>query len=131
MKYKIELTEKQMLVTMIALEEYFRLRMGQTFDFADDLSSMDIDLSPNNPNHERLFDEHIRSRDWIENIMNGIFRTLWTPHGIPNEKTDKMMIAECIWDAIRFALGRSRWSSPFQIGGEPSPKIEKVGDSDD
>ena len=126
MSYKVELTEKQMKVTMVALEEYFRLRMGQTFDFANDLSCMGMDLSPDNQKHDELFEEHIRSRDWIENIMGGIFRTLWSPCGIPSQKTDDMMIAECIWDAIRFALGRSRWSEPFQIGDEPSPKIEKV-----
>ena len=31
MTYKIELTEEQMRVTMIALEEYFRPRIGRTY----------------------------------------------------------------------------------------------------
>lgn len=125
MKYTIELTEEQMRVTQVALEEYFRLRLGQTFDFADDLTSMGVDLSNDNPKHDRLFDRHIANRDWIEEIMKGVFRALWGPYGVPKEKTEDMMIAECIWDLIRFARGQSRWNEPFHIGSEPVPKIEK------
>ena len=128
MKYKIELTAEQMRVVMIALEEYFRLRLGQTFDFASDIAGIGIDLSPDNPKHDRLFDEYLRSRGWIENIMKGIYHTIWSPYGVPQEKTEDMMIAECIWDAIRFALGKSIWYDTYQIGSEPSPKIKRVGD---
>lgn len=125
MKYTITLTEKQISIVQRALEEWFRLRLGQTFDFADDLSSLGVDLSQDNPNHEWLFDMHIANRDWIEEIMKGIFRVLWGAYGAPKEKTEDMMIAECIWDAIRFARGQSRWNEPFHIGPEPVPKIEK------
>lgn len=125
MKYTITLTEKQMSVVQMALEEWFRLRLGQTFDFADDLSSMGVDFSKENPNHERIFDLHIANRDWIEVIMKGLFTALWPPYGVPKAKTDDMLIAECIWDAIRFARGQSRWNEPFHIGPEPVPNIEK------
>ena len=37
MKYTLEITEKQAEIIKIALEEYFRLRMNQTWDFADDI----------------------------------------------------------------------------------------------
>lgn len=125
MRYTMTLTEKQLSVIQIALEEYFRLRLGQTFDFADDLSSLGVDLSPENPKHNWLLDMHICNRDWIEQVMKGIFRTLWPVYGVPKEKTEEMLVAECIWDAIRVTRGISRYSKPMQIGTEPLPIITK------
>lgn len=114
-----------MRVTQVALEEYFRLRLGQAFDFANDLSYLGVDMSIENPQHEAIFAKHLNNRDWIENTMKTVFHTIWPPYGSPEAKTEDMMIAECLWDAIRFARGRSRWNQPFQIGSEPVPKIEK------
>ena len=128
MKYNIELTEKQMRVVMKALEEYFRLRLGQDFDFCCDLASMGTDLSPENPNHDKLFDMYIARINHMGELMSAFFRIAYEPKGYLIEKTDEMMVAECIWDAIRFALGLSRWDKPYQIGSEPSPKVEKEGD---
>ena len=125
MKYTIEFTEEQMRVTQNALEEYFRLRMGQVFEFGRDLASIGVDLTPSNPDHENLFGRYIQNADWVEEVMKGIFRALYGPYGVPKEKTEDMMIAECIWDAIRFSRGQSRWNEPFHIGSEPVPKIEK------
>lgn len=51
-KYTIELTENQVGVIQNALEEYFRLRMGQNFDFCNDIASLNVDLSPENSNHK-------------------------------------------------------------------------------
>ena len=42
MKYKLELSEEQVEIIKIALEEYFRLRMNQTWDFADSLCFEDL-----------------------------------------------------------------------------------------
>ena len=125
MKYTITLTEKQISIVQRALEEWFRLRLGQTFDFADDLSSIGVDLSKDNPNHEWLFYMCMMNRDWIEEMMKGIFRRLWGPYGVPKKKTEDVIIAECIWENIRVARGQSRWNEPFHIGPEPVPKIEK------
>ena len=130
-KYNIELTEKQMRVVMIALEEYFRLRLGQEFDFCCDLASMGTDLSPEKPNHDALFDMYIARRDHMQELMRAFFRIAYEPTGYLKEKTDDMMIAECIWDAIRFALGLSRWDKPFVIGSEPIPTIEKEWGQDE
>jgi len=131
MKYTIELTDPQMSVTQKALEEYFRLRMGQDFEFCNDLASMNTDLSPDNPNHDWIFDMYIARRDHLQELLKAFFWIAFEPTGHLKEKTDDMMIAECIWDAIRFARGKSRWNSPFQIGSEPSPKILKVKDKKD
>ena len=125
MKFTIELTEKQLTIVQNALEEWFRLRTGQEFDFCTDLAGMGVDLSPKNPNHDWLFDKYISRRDHMQELMKAFFRIAFEPYGYLQEKTEDMLIAETIWDAIRCARGQSRWGQPLVLGGEPCPKIEK------
>ena len=129
--YTITLTEPQMRVTQAALEEYFRLRMGQDMDFSEDMAMIGRDLSPDNPNHDRIFSNCMYRRDHLREIMRIFFRIAFEPTGYLERKTDDMMIAECIWDAMRFARGISRWDKPFAIGPEPVPKITVTEDKDD
>lgn len=124
MIYTITLTESQMRVTQIALEEYFRLRMGQDMEFSNEMAMLNAgDMSGDE--HREEFDAFIHRRDHLRKLMYAFFRIAFEPTGYLKEKTEDMMIAECIWDAIRFARGRSRWDQPFAIGSEPVPKITK------
>ena len=71
MKYTLELTEKQAKIIKNALEEYFRLRMNQTWDFADDLCFNGF----NYENHTKEdFNERIERRDMFrdkfEKLLN-------------------------------------------------------------
>lgn len=122
-KYTIELTENQVGVIQNALEEYFRLRLGQYTGFCTDVAELNADLSPDNPNHELIFDRYIQRRDHMEEVMRAFFRIAFEPTGYLKEKTDDMLIAECIWDAIRCVRGLSNWGSPLHTGSEPVPKI--------
>ena len=126
-KYTIELTENQVRIIQNALEEYFRLRMGQDTEFCTDIAGLNADLSPDNPHHELIFDRYIQRRDHMEEVMRAFFRIAFEPIGYLKEKTDDMLIAECIWDAIRCVRGLSNWSSPLHTGSEPVPKIEISG----
>ncbi len=126
MKYKIELTAEQMRVMEKCLEEYFRLRLNQPLDFADELADMAYPLAmTQEPGHDEQFEKMMITRDHIQEVMGSVLRMAFGPRGV-KEKTDDMEIAECVWDAIRFARGKSRWSQPFHIGPEPVPKIEKM-----
>ena len=108
MKYRMKLTEEQFRVMQIALEEYFRLRMCQDFDFVEDMASLNLDLSPENPHHDRIFDKFIERRDNLREVMRCFFRICF-PSGFGlQEKTEDVMIAECLWDTIRFHRGQSR-----------------------
>ena len=127
-KYTIELTENQVRVIQNALEEYFRLRMGQDTEFCTDIAGLNADLSPDNPHHELIFDRYIQRRDHMQEVMRAFFRIAFEPTGYLKEKTDDMLIAECIWDAIRYVRGLSNWSSPLHTGSEPVPKIEISGE---
>ena len=123
-KYTIELTENQVGVIQNALEEYFRLRMGQSSEFCMGMAELNADLSPDNPHHELIFDRYIQRRDHMEEVMRAFFRIAFEPTGYLKEKTDDMLIAECIWDAIRCVRGLSNWGSPLQTGSESVPKIK-------
>ena len=125
-KYTVTLTEEQMRVVQNALEDYFRLRMGQDYSLSEDLASMTEDLSPSNPDHEKIFDRYVNRRNCMNEILRAYFRIAFGPMGCPDEKTDDMMTAECIWDAIRFERGLSRWGSVLPVGPEPVPEIKKV-----
>ena len=126
MNYELKVTEKQLSIIQIALEEYFRLRMGQCFDFTDDFCSMGVDFSQENPNHDRIFDRYISSRDAMREAMKAAFRIGYGAKGYLEEKTPDMLIAEDVWDAIRYARGQSRWGSPLHLGEEPPVKIREV-----
>ncbi len=127
-KYRITLNEKQLGVVQYALEEYFRLRLGQDFEFSNDLAEMGQDLSADNPEHKRIFAEYIVRRDAIEEIMKAVFHIAFGVYGVPERKTDNMLIAEDIWDAIRVKRGISRWGRVLNVSGEPVPEIEVVED---
>ena len=125
MKYKITVTEEQMRVMQIALEEYFRLRMGQDGSFTEDMASIGHDLSPENPNHERLFDQFIHRRNHLSEIMKCYFRICFAPYIYPDNKTKDMLIAEDLWDAIKCSRNSKNSTRAMQTGPEPSPIIEK------
>ena len=125
MKYTIELTKKQMLMIETATEEYFRLRMGQDWEFCDDIAGLNHDLDPTNPNFERNFDNFIKRRDHLRELMQAFYRIAFEPEGYLKAKSEEMLIAEDIWEAVRIALGRSRWDSPLHVGSEPFPKVVK------
>ena len=126
MNYELKVTEKQLSVIQTALEEFFRLRMGQCFDFTDDFCLMNVDLASDNPNNDRLFDRYIVRRNAMREVMNAAFRIGYGYNGYLREKTPEMLIAEDIWDSIRYARGQSRWDSPLHLGDEPPIKIQEV-----
>lgn len=71
MKYTLEISEKQAEIIKIALEEYFRLRMNQTWDFANDICLDGFDYE----NHTKEdFNERMERRDLfkseLESLMN-------------------------------------------------------------
>ncbi len=125
--YKLTVSEAQLDLIMETTEEYFRLRMGQDMDFCNDLASMGREIY--NEENRRAFDSFINRRDHMREIMKYLFRVTFEPQGYLKEKTEKMLIAEDIWDAIRYATGRSRWGSRLHTGSEPSMMIEAIGES--
>ena len=124
-KYKITLTKNQLQLVMRALEEFFRLRMGQDMEFSDEMAQIETDMSVENPNHGMIFDRFIHRRDALREVMRAYYRIAFEV-GYLKKKTDDMLMAEDIWDSIRCFLGISRWENSIQVGAEPLPTIKEV-----
>jgi hypothetical protein len=129
MKYRIELTEEQMRVLEHCTESWMRLMMGQVMNLSDDLAFYNTYKFVDREDFKEIHSRNCDKRDVIYEILSSVMRIAFgRSYGVPDEKSEDCMIAECMWDAIRFARGTSRWNKPFQIGSEPTPKIEVIED---
>lgn len=133
-RFVLELNEKQLRLVNEALEEYFRIRMGQWSDLADSLAEKNIDFSPENPNHSQIFNDYIIRRDCVHEVLESVGRMLWG--NMNNSKSEEQLIAEDIWRVIRYRLYLESGSTdtwrvdsdpPIFVSGEPEPKCEKKG----
>ena len=131
-KYTLTITEKQAVLIKDALEEYFRIRMNQWRDLAESLAMKNIDLSKDNPNHEKIFDRYIIERDSVLNVLKCAGRILWENQ--KNPKSDEQLIAEDIWQVIRHQLwkdseNKNNWCvdsrEPLRMSDEPLPEMKK------
>lgn len=134
-RYTLELSEEQAKIIKIALEEYFRLRMNQTRDFADDICFDGFDCG----NHTKEdFNERMERRDLfkleLESLMNAVHPLQF--RGEFREQTIEMLRAQDIWQVIRHRLWKDRhgdkenWCvdarEPMCMTGEPLPKMERM-----
>ena len=135
MRYILELSEEQAEIIKIALEEYFRLRMNQTWDFANDICFDGFDCG----NHTKEdFNERMERRDLfkleLESLMNVVHPLQF--RGEFREQTIEMLRAQDIWQVIRHRLWKDRhgdkndWCvdarEPMPMTDEPLPKMERV-----
>lgn len=130
-KYILELNEPQIHLVKGALEEYFRIRMGQWRDLADSLASKNIDVSPENPHHKEIFARYLVEREAVEKVLNCVGDILWgSPYD--NPKSSEQLIAEDIWQVIRHELwkdnpNRDSWCvdsrEPLRVSQEPLPEV--------
>ena len=136
MKYTLEISEEQAEIIKIALEEYFRLRLNQTWDFADDICFDGFDYK----NHTKEdFNERIERRDMFEHELTellNLMHPLQFRNGETRKKTIKMLRAIEIFEVIRHELWKDRhgdkddWCvdarEPMSMTDEPLPKMERV-----
>lgn len=135
-RYTLELSEEQSEIIKIALEEYFRLRMNQTWDFADSLCFEEFDYE----NHSKEdFNERIECRDMFRDKFEKLLNTvhpLQFRGGKFREQTIEMRRAQDIWQVIRHRLWKDRhgdkndWCvdsrEPMSMVDEPLPKMERT-----
>ena len=118
-KVILELNETQAYTVLAAVEEWFRLRMGQPSDLANGLAFLKYNRDKDN------FDFVIQRRNAIEQLVRAMFNIAWPYYGTPGEVPPEVHVASDIWSTLRWELGpKDEWSStPFQMGPEPLPKI--------
>ena len=131
MRYTLDISEEQAAIIKIALEEYFRLRMNQWFDFATNIALFGYEYDKSDPDNDRKFDGYINRRNESQELFEKAFRIAQPNYQM---KTDEMMIAEDIWQVIRHKLYLDRggdpngWSvdarEPIKLSDETLPKME-------
>lgn len=134
-KVSITLTDEQLRLVNKAIEEYFRLRLGQFRDFADDVCADGVDFSPANENHETLFNNYIVRRNTMHATFEALFRQLTINDG---RKSQDCIDLIDIWETVRHwfweqipADERPSWTvdstPPLHEGQYPLPIIKKEG----
>lgn len=122
-KVTIEMTETQARLVLAAVEEWFRLRMGQHSELSEGLAFYGYD---HNTAYEGEFDRRIQRRSAIAEVLKAAMRIAFPDsYGAVYENTPDVNIASDIWSQLRWELStKEEWmSTPFQVGTEPMVKV--------
>ena len=139
MKYRIEVSEEQLRVIGLAVDEYMRLRMGQFDDLAEDLA---YDGTPRVKalTGKYTYDTALQKRrSNIKNLFDAAYKMAFPPRGYRGRQHDSW--GTCI--DIVHAIEHQQWlDSPGEkrespgttnrsfkhipLWHEPFPKIERV-----
>lgn len=123
-KVTIELNETQARLALAAVEEWFRLRMGQGSDLSNGLAFLGYKHDTAKPGE---FDVRIERRDNLDAIIHAMLEIAfpWRKHGVPLQIEPEVHTVADIWSQLRWELSaKEEWmSTPFQMGPEPMPKI--------
>ena len=135
MRYIFELSEEQAEIIKIALEEYFRLRMNQTWDFADSLCFEDSKENFAEDEFYSRIEQRDMFRDELQKLLDMV-HPLQYGGGNFRKQTILMLRAQDVWQVIRHKLWLDRhgdedsWCvdarKPMSISGEPLPKMERM-----
>lgn len=134
-KYTITLNERQLRLICTAVEEYGRLRMGQTWDLADALAFQNYEYKKDDPEYDR----RLLRRDATRELLDLAMRAASNGDYMHFQKTEDVMVALDMYSVIRNFFWhqlpedkREDWTvdaDPVYIWGpEPKMKIEKVGE---
>lgn len=138
-KYTITLSQNQVRVMMIALESFFRTRMGQYFDLANDIAFNGYDYDEDTSKDD--FSNRISCRNDAEELFNHAFELAKPKYRTADEyyrKTPDMENAIDMWHVIRHQFWKenpNRTNSttdaypPFPICDEHLIKIERIDDN--
>lgn len=132
-KFQLEMNGAQAKLIELALEEYFRLRLGQFSDFTDSLAFQGFDYE----NHtDEDFNERIRHRDAINKEAERLKKAIWPPYGFGIQKSQTEVNIIDIWHVIRHELYLAAGGDPNSFvvmadtprreGEYPLPKMRKL-----
>ena len=131
-KYTLTLTDKQLGVVYDALEWFFRLQMGQFFDFATEVAKAGYVYDKTDPENSKKFDAYIERRNTSQKMFQSAFRVA---QPVTATSTKDMRIAQDIWQDIRYQLwlekpepkthGLVNSDPPLYVSTEPPISIEK------
>ena len=135
--YTIHVTKRQLRLIQNSLEEYFRLRMGQTFDLSDDLAFQHYEYKRDDPE----FDERITRRDDGQILLDNAMKAFAANDINHWHKTKDVEVAIDMWHVIRHFFweqqpqelkdkyGYTTDAGPVYVfGEEPMIGVEKVSE---
>lgn len=127
-RYRITMTEKQLLLVGNAVELMMRTGMGQTFELTEWIACPGYDMPSG-----REFDVYLAQRNLVKGVLDGIMKDIQiAPHR--NEKSVPVRELTTLHEAI----GHRQWldsrapewdvrsHKPMKCGKEPIPKIERI-----
>ena len=134
MNITITMTETQYKYVMGALEEHFRLRMGQTFiDLVDDLAFQNIERDKDGKIDDKVFNECIQRRDDGHVKLQEFYEACCGRSLKRWQKTEEVQNEIDLWSFMRHFLWSQRPIDkrgngvasypPIQFGTEPPPAI--------
>ena len=134
MKITIECNEEQADLMVAALEDYFRLRMGQNLHMAQSLADDTYKFDANNPDNECDFQEYIERRECLEHLYRQLITASYGRTYGGGGSSDACRNASDIWRCLRHELYMTseckkngwdvRGDKPIQLGTIDLPKIE-------
>lgn len=122
-KVTIEMSETQARIVLEAVEEWFRLRLGQYHQTADGLAFLGFRYSEDKRDE---FDERITRRNHINYILSAVMNIAFPYTSVPITTYPEVNIASDIWSQLRWDLSEkdTTWDrTPFQMGTEPMVKV--------
>jgi hypothetical protein len=123
-KITIEMSETQARLVLTAVEEWFRLRMGQPHDLANGLAFLGYDR---NDHDDKKFDTCMRRRDALQAVIEAMLKIAFPcrGYGMGHEIQPEVHVASDIWSQLRYELNpKEEWGyKPFQMGREPMVKV--------
>lgn len=134
MQYILEVSDKQAEIMKIALEEYFRLRMNQTWDFADDICFEDLSENHTKEEFNKCIENRDMFRDELEKLLNKV-HSLRLGNNKVRKQTEEMLRAQDVWQVLRHVLYLDRGGSindpvvdariPMSRTGEELPVMKR------
>ena len=134
MKYILEVSDNQAEIIKIALEEYFRLRMNQTWDFADDICFEDLSENHTKEEFDKCIENRDMFRDELEKLLNKV-HSLRLGNNKVRKQTEEMLRAQDVWQVLRHVLYLDRGGSindpvvdvriPMSRTGEELPVMKR------
>ena len=137
MKYILEVSEKQAETIKIALEEYFRLRMNQWWDFVDEVAAAGYEYNKDDPDNSQNFNAYIDRRDKSRELFQEAMKVAQSGNKRPYiPQTEEMLRAQDVWQVIRHRLYLDKGGSiddtvvdariPISRTGEKLPEMKQV-----
>ena len=129
MRYILEVSDKQAEIIKIALEEYFRLRMNQFWDFATEVAASGYEYNKEDPENDRKFNEYIERRNKSEKMFQDAMRIAQSGDQRPFiPQTDEMLRAQDVWHVIRHQLYLNRGGSVNDMVADARVPLSRTGE---